>query len=496
MSAAQIASNPFGDYAPQSTQIQGILKGMYDTFVADLEKANSEEAEAQKSFEALMATKMAEHATLTATLQKHEVDQAEKTTQVAQSAQLRDDTTAQLAADQTFFGETKDACKSKAADWSTRTRLRTEELQGIGQAVQILSSPEAVATFENATTTFLQVGSVVSGAKSGKARDAAWQKLRALSRKFGSLALANIAADVKLGGHFDAVISAIDKLIALLREEEQDDIAHRDRCQGAQNKNSNDLEDLQHSVEMSEKALQRMADSEKELRDKVKELEGQINSTKTDLESALNMRNSEYAEFIQALTDDTTAVGLLGQAIQSLSKFYSSNKIALELAQKSKKQDPEYTVDPDKAPETSWKGADYGGRSSESGGIIAILEMIKEDLQKEMKTGKAEDVKAQKDYEAQRSALNNMLDTQEKTKVATEKELADLLATIEARTEGKNQAGSDLDSQKELESSIATDCAWVESHFDSRRDARKAEMTGLEEAKNYLAGVESGDEVF
>merc|ERR1719229_1325404 len=40
VSAAQLSNNPFGDYAPQGTQIQGILKGMYDSFVADLERSN------------------------------------------------------------------------------------------------------------------------------------------------------------------------------------------------------------------------------------------------------------------------------------------------------------------------------------------------------------------------------------------------------------------------------------------------------------------------
>merc|ERR1719337_55810 len=68
MSATQIGQNPFGDYAPQSTQIQGILKGMYDAFTADLEKANADEAGQQKAFEALMATKQRELATLQATL--------------------------------------------------------------------------------------------------------------------------------------------------------------------------------------------------------------------------------------------------------------------------------------------------------------------------------------------------------------------------------------------------------------------------------------------
>merc|ERR1719201_1499361 len=87
MSAAQVGQNPFGDYAPQSTQIQGILKGMYDAFTADLEKDNAEEAEAQKSFEEIMATKKQELATLEATLQKQETDKAAKTKKLSEIVQ-------------------------------------------------------------------------------------------------------------------------------------------------------------------------------------------------------------------------------------------------------------------------------------------------------------------------------------------------------------------------------------------------------------------------
>jgi len=70
MSAAQTGANPFGDYAPQSTQIQGRLKGMYDAFAADLEKDDAAEADAQKAHEELMATKKQELAVLQATLEK------------------------------------------------------------------------------------------------------------------------------------------------------------------------------------------------------------------------------------------------------------------------------------------------------------------------------------------------------------------------------------------------------------------------------------------
>merc|ERR1719201_1076792 len=98
MSAAQVGQNPFGDYAPQSTQIQGILKGMYDAFTGDLEKDNAAESESQKSFEALMATKKEEQATLQDTLEKQEADQAEKTKALKENQIPKDDTATQLEA--------------------------------------------------------------------------------------------------------------------------------------------------------------------------------------------------------------------------------------------------------------------------------------------------------------------------------------------------------------------------------------------------------------
>jgi hypothetical protein len=100
MSAAQIsAHNPFGDYAPASGQIQGILKGMYDAFTSDLEKDNVEEANAQKAYEALMATKAQELATLEATLEKQTADDAAARDLLAKTVSDQDSTKEQLDAD-------------------------------------------------------------------------------------------------------------------------------------------------------------------------------------------------------------------------------------------------------------------------------------------------------------------------------------------------------------------------------------------------------------
>jgi len=482
LSAAQIANNPFGDYAPQSTQIQGILKGMYDAFASSLEKSNAEEAEKQKAFEALMETKKQELATLQATLEKQTADNAEKTQKLADSRAELDDTKAQLEADEKFFAETKASCKVKAGEWAERTRLRTQELQGINKAVEILNSPEARRTFQSATTTFLQL--------SDSPRGDAYGQLKTLASQYGSLSLAKIAAQVKTGGHFDKVIVMINQMIALLRKEEQSDIAHRDRCQNGENANQYDREDSASAIDKAEKGLQRMADVEKEMKTQIATLEDDIKTTREQMAQRLEMRNEERVEFKAALKDDAGAVTLLGEAIVALSEFYKSNKIPLGFVQ----QEPEYTVDQDEAPETIWEGEDYGGRKSESTGIIAILSMLREDLEKEMKTGREEDAAAQKKYKEDRNTMQDTLDAQLSSKTLTEKDLAEHQSKIADKREFVDQKNGDLAAAKDMQATLEHDCAWVETHFETRREKRKNEIDGLNEAKNILAGADSGDD--
>merc|ERR1719428_2335124 len=323
----------------------------------------------------------------------------------------------------------------KPKDVKARTRMRTEELQGINKAVEILSSPEARRTFQAATTTLLQI--------SGNGdRSDAYGQLRKLATQYHSMSLASISAAVKTGGHFDKVIVMIDQMIALLRKEDQDDIAHRDRCQSGENKNKVDREDLAHDIEKEGEALDRMADTEKELTKQLEKLEEDIKTTKDEMAERLEMRNEEAAEFKQALKDDVDAVALLGEAIVALSEFYKSNKLPLELV-----QEPEYTVDPDKAPETSWSGGDYGGRKSESEGLVAILSMLKEDLENEMKTAQADDAKAQKLYEKEDGAMKETLDKQLALKLAKDKELNEVQGQIEDTKGVKEAKKSDLEAE-------------------------------------------------
>merc|ERR1719491_540402 len=255
MSAAQIGGpNPFGDYAPQSSQIQGILAGMHDAFKADLEKDIAAEGESLKSFKELMATKKQERETLEDTQQKQETDEAAKNKKLSESEVLLDDTMTDLKNDEQFADDTKEACQAKATEWSARTRLRTEELNGMQVAIKILSSKDAKKTFGKSTTTFLQIAAVRRHTEHSSERSNAYAQLKALASQFHSRSMAKIAVEVKTGGHFDKVIIMIDEMMELLRKEEADDIAHRDRCENSENANKNELADLDANIKKTENA--------------------------------------------------------------------------------------------------------------------------------------------------------------------------------------------------------------------------------------------------
>jgi len=212
-------------------------------------------------------------------------------------------------------------------------------------------------------------------------------------------------------------------------------------------------------------------------------------ATTADMEEMLKFRNEEVKEFRQALKDDADAIGLLKQALVALSKYYKNNKIALpELIQKA----PEYAQDADKAPETAWSKSD--SRKSETGGILAILEMLVEDLEKEMAEGRADDADAQDKYSKQNGALQDTLDSETATKTNVESQKANLEEKIASFEKYKNEKNADKNAELDTKKAVGTDCSWVKSHFDSRREKRQTETQGLVDAKGFLAGVAAGQD--
>lgn len=488
LSAVQTAGNPFGDYAPRSTQIQGILKQMNDSFTGDLAKAMVDEAKAEQIHSQLMATKQSELQTLQATLSQHQFEGAEKTKSLADSKEMLDDTRLQLQADQQFFEQTKFAGQVKAGEWSSRTRLRTEELAGVNKAIQILTDPQNAVIFQNASLSFIQIRAATNSRRHNAEVNASAHVMH-LAQRLHSFSLSQAAAQLSEGGHFDNVIAAIDQMVANLRKEALDDIAHRDRCQNSERKNSNDIEDLNHAINRANTSIALLADDAQELQAKASTIQQSIDKSTTDMENLRQLRIQEVDAFRQGQKDDADAIALLEEVLVALTNFYSRNRVDLSLVRAGAgNYTANWTSGP---PETTWSGSYHDDKRLETRGIVAIISMIKEDLHKEMETAQREDANAQVLYEKDSAALRETIRTQMAVKLATEKDLSALEAKVAGTEELITAKENDLDAQNRMKDALYHDCSWVDGYFDSRATKRNTEIASLVEAKGYLAGMES-----
>merc|ERR1719174_3448899 len=276
--------------------------------------------------------------------------------------------------------------------------------------------------------------------------------------------------------HFDQVIKDIDLMIENLRAEEKADIEHRDWCESEQKSAEFKNENLQYDQEQLTQKIDRAEGQKVKLEEEIAKTDDEKNMTLTAMAEALATRNSENKAFKQALKDDSDAVGLISQALEVLAVQYG----LLQTKQ------PEYKSNEDTPPET-FEGTDVR-KKSEGTGILAILSMIKEDIEKEMKVASKEEAEALKDYEDLRADSQATVDALDAKLVSLGQDVAGKMKEIaDLGAVKQNKADSEAATDNFL-TDLGPNCDWVDKYFDSRMEKRKAEMSGLQEAKAILVG--------
>merc|ERR1719191_1856901 len=367
-------------YSPQSATVTGILKDMYDTFTADLEKANGEESKFQKAFEDHIAVLEKSTSDLNREIVSKNEESAAKAQALSEAEATLAATMEQKETDETIFSSTRDQCKMKSDDWDERGRLRNEQESGINKALEILASDDARDTFQTATgnrvvdnfgsegvdVSFLQVD------EKKDPREKAFLVLRQMSKGTSNLRLARLAAAVRTTstGHFDEVIGKIDDMIAKLKEEGHDDVVQRDWCINEQHFNEDtksrkiyDISQLEAKIKRTEKAKADMLKKQDKTREQLKELQDMFAEATTD-------RAAESAEYTNAKNDDTMAISLLADAIAALSSYGANNEVFLQVKKSTKKQ-PVFEVSEDQAPD-----ATFSGKDNHKGAQDAIISMM------------------------------------------------------------------------------------------------------------------------
>merc|ERR1719321_821272 len=196
-------------------------------------------------------------------------------------------------------------------------------------------------------------------------RELAYNAIKKVIGHTKNLRLARLAVAVRTAatGHFDEVIAEIDKMIAILADEEKEDITQRDWCIAEQNNQTNHKENLEYAISQ----LQAKITAAEEKKAKLEAEKEDTLQKKADLieamESALADRTAENEAFATAKQDDLNAIELLGQAIEALSAYGENNAFLL--------QQPAMEVSEDQAPDSTFSAKD--NHSQAQGGIIQLL---------------------------------------------------------------------------------------------------------------------------
>merc|ERR1740127_299028 len=129
-------------------------------------------------------------------------------------------------------------------------------------------------------------------------------------------------------------------------------------------------------------------------------------------------------------------------------------------------------------------------KSSESSGVMKLMNMLIADLDKEMTEATTEEKDAQADYELlmkdsadKRAADSKSLTEKESTKASLEGDL-------EAHTEAHVTTSADLAATNEYIANLHIECDWLLKYFDVRKEARASEVDALGKAKAVLSGAD------
>merc|ERR1711957_65068 len=207
---------------------------------------------------------------------------------------------------------------------------------------------------------------------------------------------------------------------------------------------------------------------------------------------ATEQRKEENEDFATLMAQDTAAKQILDMAKNRLNKFYNPKMYVAppkveeaELAQiQAHGQQKAAPPPPPQAP------AAYSKKSEESNGVIAMIDNIMKDLDKEMTVAEAEEKDAQGDYEQTMKDAAEKRATDSKSIEDKTSAKADTEAALEYHTDGKKAAGKELFATLKVIDGLHGECDWLIKYFDIRRDARTNEIDALGKAKAVLNGAD------
>jgi len=504
-------------YTPQSGQITGILKQMKDTMEADLADITTTEEASKTIFAELVAAKEKEIAANSKAIEETTQRLGETGVKIEELKEDLADTSASYEEDKKFLADLDKNCATKTEEFDVVKKTRAEETLAIAETIKILNDDDALDIFGKT----LPSPSLLQVAHRGKeVRRLAIKALRGSpDNRLDFISLVLRGKKVS----FDKVLAMVDEMVTLLGKEQVDDDEKKAYCEEKMDAAEDKKKVLDLDISDLEKAIEETKAFIETVTEEIAALATGIKALDKSVIHATDQRKAENEEYKSTMAQNSAAKELLGVAKNRLQKFYNP-KLHVEAPKRELSAEDRIAVNmggtppPTEAPggiagtgvevfaqvrahaQRSEGGAApppppeavgaYMSKGQESTGVLTLVDMLVADLDKEMQEMDVEEKDAQNDYEkyVQDSADKRAQDS----KSIEEKESAK--ADSEAAL-GK----AELDKQSKVKESYATamilkdlhsECDWLISNFEMRKEARVGEIDSLKKAKAILSGAD------
>jgi len=500
-----LSASTGSSYAPQSGEIVGILKQMGDDFASNLAEATKTEEEAIKTHEELMKAKTREVDTLTESIEKKLMEVGELGVSIVAMKGDLTDTQATLMADKEFLENLDKSCKTKTSEWAVRMKTRAEELVALGETIKLLNDDDALDLFKktlpSASASFAQVEVNIMSV-----RVRALEVIRKISLAshirnrpgIDFLILALSGRKTTSHGGFEKVIKMCDNMVAEMKKEQQADESKKEYCSVQFDQMDDKKKGLERTVDTATREISKAKDAIETLTEELAALEAGIVDLDKSVIAATEQRRDENQEFKDEMAANAAAKELLVMAKKRLNQFYNPGVALLAAAGDKTDSSSSAFIEigeharlsraaPPPPPET-WDA--YGKKSGENAGVVAMLDLLIKDLEKDMTESKIDEKNSQTDYEtmmkesaAKRAEDSKSLAAKLEDKADAEKALSDFSAM-------KKDASSELMATMKYIHSLHLECDWLLQYFDIRKKARSEEIDSLLKAKAVLSGAD------
>jgi hypothetical protein len=483
---------PFtGTYSSQSAQVLGIIKSMRDTFKANLADARETEKNAIAAYKKFMKIKKEAYDEMSASYDEKQKGLGGNDNDLASMKKQLSEAKKQKASDEEFLDELLPLCETKAKGYENRKLLRANEEAAIAEAISILNSDDAFATFggvdatSSGSTKFIQLRSVRRH-QENNVRTMAQTVLEQASKEVKSTRITKVLAKLQAENPFDTVLDEIDKMIELIAEEGASDKENLDWCKKERKDNNADLKQKKKEILGLEKENDRLT---KLIEDPKEGLKAQIADTEDSLvknneaqKTQTEKRLEENVAYQADVKNLVAAEGILTKAIKVLKIYYDDLANKLEAGEAA-------FVQEDPKPPKVFEDNSFEGQSSKGGDVIDMLSFIKSETIKEENEAHSDEEKAQADYEdsmtklkkEQKEAEENLAGLQDKLAQA-EKDLLDAQEDLKATTADKEAIEVYL-------LKIKPGCDFITKNFDTREKNRGIEKAALEKAVKLIKGT-------